>query len=165
MIDSEYLIDHLGLKKHPEGGWFREVYRSEEILPEDALPERYAGGRHISTSIYFLLEGNDFSAFHRLGSDETWHFYSGCPLRLLLIHPDGTSASILLGQEPDKGMLWQYTIPHGTWFAARPLDLNSYSLIGCTVSPGFDFSDFELAVRDKLISAYPTHSSLIEQFT
>ena len=78
MISSaKYWIEKLNFEKHPEGGWFKEVYRSEEVIPKKSLPEYFPGSRNISTSIYYLLEGDDFSAFHRIKSDEIWHYYEG----------------------------------------------------------------------------------------
>ena len=165
MNDAAFLIEHFHLQKHPEGGWFSEVYRSGEIIPPQGLPGRYGKERNVATSIYFLLEGHDFSAFHRLLSDETWHFYSGCPLNLHIIHPVGILENIILGNEARSNMQFQYTIPHGCWFAARPADPSSFSFIGCSVAPGFDFEDFELASRDRLIEAFPMHQRLIERLS
>ncbi|NUN08114.1 MAG: cupin domain-containing protein [Ignavibacteriaceae bacterium] len=163
--NADYWIRKLDLIKHPEGGYFREVYRSKEIIERGVLPSRYQGGRCFSTSIYFLLSGRDFSAFHRLKSDETWHFYSGIFLNLYVIDAEGKLSVVKIGNDPERGEVLQYTIPEGSWFAANPGTENSYSLIGCTVAPGFDFEDFELAGRDSLVSRFPQHKELITRFS
>ena len=160
---ADYWIRTLKLKKHPEGGYFTEVYRSNEVINVKGLPQRYQSFRNFSTSIYFLLKGNEFSAFHRILSDETWHFYSGCPLRIFLLGPNQTAKELILGSEPENDQVFQFTIPRGWWFAAQPILHDSFSLCGCTVSPGFDFEDFELAQKQLLIQRYPRQSHLIER--
>lgn len=162
---AQQRIGQLGLQRHPEGGWFKEVYRSPDIIIKDHLPSRYSGHRSFGTSIYFMLEGNDFSAFHRLRSDEIWFYHDGCPLWLYIIHQDASLEKVRIGNNPDDGSCFQKVIPAGCWFAARPCTENSYTLLGCTVSPGFDFSDFELADRDELTSQYPQHAALITEYT
>ncbi len=162
---AQYWIDHLKLSKHPEGGYFREVYRSGEFINKKGLPGRYSSFRSFSTSIYFLLKSNEFSAFHRLKSDETWHFYEGSPLVLYIILPDGKLATVKIGKEPGNKEFLQFTIPKNSWFAAHPLTSGSYSLLGCTVSPGFDFDDFELGRMEVLSKAFPQHQKLIRKFT
>lgn len=155
MNNAGYWIQHLGLKKHPEGGWFNEFYRSGESIPAAAVPERYTGGRSFSTSIYFLIESDDISAFHRIQSDEIWHFYTGSPVTIHCINAQGYYYWKKLGGNPENNEEFQVLIPRNTWFGAlvnRPL---SFSLMGCTVAPGFEFSDFKLGVRDELIRLYP----------
>ena len=163
MQNQKQWISNLKLMPHPEGGYYRELYRSDEIIPKDALHERFNGERALSTSIYYLLEGNQFSAFHKIKSDEIWHFYDGCSINLILIFRDGSVKNLKLGITENETP--QIIIPKNTWFAAHPIDKKSYSLVGCTVSPGFDFNDFELAERDKLIKIFPQHRDLIIQFT
>jgi predicted cupin superfamily sugar epimerase len=163
--DADSIIEHLGLVRHPEGGWFSEVYRSEEKILAEHLPVRYKSAHCFSTSIYFLLQNDDFSAFHRIASDETWHFYLGSPIIISCIFPDGSTSEILLGNKLFEGHLLQFTIPRNCWFAARNQDSNSFSLVGCTVSPGFEFSDFELANRQNLTETYPNHVALINGLT
>jgi predicted cupin superfamily sugar epimerase len=124
--DARYWIETLKLVPHPEGGYYRETYRSRLLIPKDALPAQFGGARLASTAIYFLLEGKNFSAFHRLRSDEMWHFHAGGP---------------------------------------RVRDPGTFALVGCTVAPGFDFEDFELAKRPQFIRRYPQHRELIEQLT
>jgi predicted cupin superfamily sugar epimerase len=163
--DAHHIIEQLGLERHPEGGWFKEVYRSEEKIQAGHLPERFESSHCFSTSIYFLLENNGFSAFHRIKSDETWHFYLGSPIVIFCILGDGSISEIVLGNNLGDGHHLQYTIPYNCWFAAKNLLPNSFSLVGCTVAPGFDFSDFELAQRAQLTNLYPQHSALIAAFT
>ena len=166
MINSaEYWIKKLDLTKHPEGGWFKEVYRSEESIPKNALPLRFNGDRSFSTSIYFLLEGKEFSAFHRIKSDETWHFYTGTSLTIFMIDQKGILSQTLLGNNPENKEIFQFTVPKEYWFAAKVNDENSFALVGCTVSPGFDFADFELGKRNDLWKEYPQHGELIKKMT
>ncbi len=162
---AQYWIEKLKLAKHPEGGYFREVYQANEIISKKSLPERYSSFRPFSTSIFFLLKGNEFSAFHRLKSDEIWHFYDGTPLLLYLIDSKGKLTTIRVGRNPDRSETLQFVIPKGFWFAAEVTDKNSYSLISCTVSPGFDFEDFELGSKKYLIAKYPQHKVLIDRLT
>lgn len=158
------LIDHLGLIRHPEGGWFRETYRSDETLHPTALPERYAGARAHSTAIYYLLERGDFSALHRIKSDEIWHFHCGSALAIHVIAPDGSYRRELLGPAVRNGQQFQVVVPGGCWFGAELHD-DGFALVGCTVSPGFHFDDFEMAERAALIAAHPQHADMIERMT
>lgn len=162
---ASYWINHLDLKQHPEGGFFREAYRSREFVQKKGLPDRYSSFRSFSTSIYYLLKSGEFSAFHRLKSDEVWHFYQGSALTLYIIGLNGNLITVKLGQQPENKELFQFTIPRGAWFAARPENSNSYSLLGCTVAPGFDFDDFEIGSREALTRLYPRHQQLIRDFT
>jgi uncharacterized protein len=166
MIKSaQYWIDKLNLIAHPEGGYYRETYRSELAIAKAALPPRFSGPRLVSTAIYFLLEGENFSAFHRLRSDELWHFYTGGAITVHVIEPDGGHSEIQLGDDPDAGELFQAAVKAGRWFASRVRDPKSFALAGCTVAPGFDFADFELGKRAELARLYPQHRSLIESLT
>lgn len=165
MTKAQKWISNLKLIAHPEGGYFSEVYRSEETISENCLHERYLVSHSVSTSIYFLLKENDFSAFHRIKSDEIWHFYDGLPIQIYLIFPDGNFEIKKLGLNFEQNELPQVVIPKNIWFAARPISENGFSLVGCTVAPGFDFADFELAQRDDLLQKYPQHKSLIMQLT
>jgi predicted cupin superfamily sugar epimerase len=158
------LVTDLGLAPHPEGGFFRETYRSSADLRDDAARLGYAGPRAASTAIYFLLPGSSFSAFHRIRSDEAWHFYEGAPVEIPVIHPDNRCETLRLGP-PDHGGTYQAVVPAHAWFAARCTDPDGYSLVGCTVAPGFDFADFELAARSDLADRYPDHRDLIHAFT
>ena len=155
MFDADYWIRKLGLVRHPEGGYFRETYRSREGMAAAALPARYGGARSFATSIYFLLTGDDFSALHRIRSDELWHFHTGSPLTVQMISPDGGYGELRLGSDPARGEAFQGMVPAGTWFGASVADPGGYALVSCTVAPGFDFADFEMGGREELVRAYP----------
>ncbi len=163
IFTAAHLIDKFELERHPEGGWYKETYRSGEIFAAHALPERFKGGRFFSTAIYFLLEENDHSAFHRIKSDECWHFYAGDPLLVYILHEKGEMKVIQLGSDIGKGQLFQYVVPANTWFASRPATGAAFSFVGCTVSPGFDFADFEIADSDKLSHLFPEHETVIRE--
>ncbi|MDX2005850.1 MAG: cupin domain-containing protein [Meiothermus sp.] len=156
MSEPQFWIDHFGLQRHPEGGYFAEFYRSSQTV------ETARGPRPAGTSIYFLLEQGDFSAFHRLQSDELWHFYWGSALTLWVIEPSGQLATLRLGADPAQGQSLQALVPKNTWFAAQP---DGCALVGCTMAPGFDYADFELAERAELSRLYPQHAELIGRFT
>jgi uncharacterized protein len=141
---AQYWIDKLNLIAHPEGGYYRETYHSELSIAREALPPQFTGARPVSTAIYFLLEGENFSAFHRLRSDELWHFYAGSPIAVHVIDPDGAYSEIQLGSDPEAGEVLQAAVKAGRWFASRVRDPRSFALAGCTVAPGFDFADFKL---------------------
>ena len=158
-------IQRLQLEPHPEGGYFRQSYRSEVVIAQEALPAGFSGARAVSTAIYFLLEGKNFSAFHRLRSDELWHFYAGEPLVVHMIEPEGKYFPILLGREPEAGQILQAVVRAGSWFASHVADWSSFSVVGCTVAPGFDFEDFEMGEREELGARYPQHRELIERLT
>lgn len=160
----EELIRHFMMLPHPEGGWYKENYRSNEIFPGTALPERFGGNREFATAIYFLLEKGDFSAFHRIKSDECWHFYAGDPLEIFIIREDNKLHKVILGNDISKGQHFQYIVPANCWFASRPAAGSEFSFVGCTVSPGFDFEDFELADAEKLVASYPANEKLIREF-
>jgi predicted cupin superfamily sugar epimerase len=167
MKTASYWVDRYNLLPHPEGGYYAETYRSGENIGADALPTRFeAGGRSFSTGIYFLLEQGQFSAFHKIKSDEMWHFYSGDALDIFVINPHtGLLEVIRLGSEPENGESFQAVVPAGSWFASRPAKDSTYALVGCTVSPGFDFADFEMASRKNLLQDYPQHTDLILELT
>ena len=164
-MNAKYWIEKLALLPHPEGGSYREVYRSNEICPAQGLSARFGADRAFSTAIYFLLPLGEFSAFHRIKSDELWHHYDGGDLEIIVIHPNGKLQSLILGKKsPDATPI--HIVPHGSWFAARPLPgYDDYVLCGCTVSPGFDFADFEMAASDELASCFPQYADLILQLT
>ncbi|MEM9987064.1 MAG: cupin domain-containing protein [Bacteroidota bacterium] len=167
MYSAQDWIDQLNLAAHPEGGYFAEVYRSAEKVAKSGLPPRFAGDRSLGTSIYFLLRGDRFSAFHRIKSDEGWHYYTGThPVELLVISPGGELNTHWLGEDFERGERFQAVVPAEHWFAARVgSSEEDFALVGCTVSPGFDFADFELAERSKLQEIFPQHSDLIEEMT
>jgi predicted cupin superfamily sugar epimerase len=168
--EAQHWIDRLNLEPHPEGGFYRQTYRASLILPHSALPG-HNGDRAASTAIYFLLAGDQFSAFHRLRSDEVWHFYAGSALVVHVIEPGGNYRQLLLGsnaasleqlQDIDQ---FQAVVPAGCWFGSSLRQPATYALAGCTVAPGFDFADFEMAKREELIAQYPQHGAIIEHLT
>lgn len=157
------LIDALKLIDHPEGGYYRETYRSEMRIPTSENSSNFPMGRNVSTAIYFLLPQGHFSAFHRIRSDECWHFYLGGTLLIHIIEPDGHYQLIRLGHDYANGEFFQYVVPKGCWFASEPAISTSYALVGCTVSPGFDFKDFELGDAKSLVALFPEQRNLIER--
>lgn len=163
MNKAKYYIDKLKLFKHPEGGWFKEVYRSDEIISANELHKRFSSERNISTSIYFLLEKNEFSAFHKIKSDELWHYHAGSSLKLFMISPEGILTEKKLGLNIEDEEYPQVTVPHGYYFAAKTN--GEFTLSGCTVAPGFDFEDFDMPSRDNLTNLFPTHAELIKLLT
>lgn len=165
MTPVKQLIERYDLLPHPEGGWYKENYRSADILPAQSLPLRFKGDRHASTAIYFLLEQGNFSAFHRIQSDECWHFYAGGRLDIYVLHTNKSLEIIHLGPNPENGEHFQYIVPAGCWFASKPAAKTDYSFVGCTVAPGFDFDDFELADSKALCSSFPEQVDLIRQLT
>jgi predicted cupin superfamily sugar epimerase len=155
-------IEKLGLLPHPEGGWYREVYRSHEIIDQDALPDRFSGARSYSTAIYFLLTAGEISRLHRIRQDEIWHFYDGDTLSLYRIRPDGEKITHKLGTAEDALPL--AVVPAGDLFGAE-VSGAGYTLLGCTVAPGFDFDDFEMPSRDEIYQQFPQHAELIQRLT
>ncbi len=165
MNSAKGIIEHLQLEPHPEGGFFKEVYRSEGTIEASCLPSNFEGSRHYSTAIYFLITSEDFSSFHKVNQDEGWHFYDGSPITLHIISPKGVYTQVSIGRDFSKGQVPQYIVPAHHWFAATVQEQNSFTLVGCTVAPGFDFADFELAKRDSLTALFPEHGTIIAQLT
>ncbi len=157
------LVERFQLLPHPEGGFYKETYRSDEQIEQGALPERFSGNRPFSTAIYFLLEKGNFSAFHRIQSDECWHFYAGQTLHVHVIHLTGQYELLKLGNDLSQGETFQAMVPAGSWFASETAEGGEFSFVGCTVAPGFDFADFELAKADGLTALFPIHESLIRR--
>lgn len=160
-VTVQQLIEQFGLIPHPEGGCYKETYRSTEFISKQALPERFTGQRFHSSAIYFLLVQGNFSAFHRIKSDECWHFYAGDTLCVHMISPSGQLTTIYLGNKP--GTVYQYVVPAGYWFASETAPGGSFSFVGCTVAPAFDFADFELADSNTLAQQFPQHSEIIQR--
>ena len=165
MNSIQKIINTLNLKPHPEGGYFTETYRSVGEIKQDSLDTNYQGKRNFSTCIYFLLTSNKFSAFHRIKQDEIWHFYDGAPIKIYVISETGNISTQLIGRNFDKEEVPQFVVPGGCWFAAEVINENNYSLVGCTVSPGFSFDDFELKPRKELISLFPNLEETITKLT
>lgn len=165
MDEIQYLVKKLKLEPHPEGGFFKETYRSKNEIPQDILQGQYSGPRNISTTIYFLLTSDNFSAFHRIKQDEIWHFYLGSPISLHVISDKGLYKKHFIGNDFEKGHFPQFIVKGGDWFASEIEDSNSFALAGCTVSPGFDFADFEMASQESLIKLFPPHHKIISKLT
>lgn len=165
MTTANEFIQQLKLIPHPEGGFFREVYRSTDRIAGECLHHRFCGGsRSVSTAIYFLMETGNFSAFHRIKSDELWHHYEGVGLEIVVIHPQGALEILKLGKDFENGEQPLLVVPEGCWFASRVAN-DGFALVGCTVAPGFDFADFELAERARLIKTFPKHEKIINELT
>jgi uncharacterized protein len=164
-VTAERLIEILSLEPHPEGGHYRQTYRSPGEVPADALPSGFDGSRAFSTAIYYMLSGEEFSALHRIRSDELWHFYTGSSVEIHMINPNGEYDHLRLGANFDQHEVFQAVVPAGSWFGAHLVDQQSYALVGCTVAPGFHFSDFELGIRADLCDKYSQHTALIERLT
>ena len=166
MLTADQIIALLNLKPHPEeGGYFVETYRSSETISEKALPSRYKGVRSFGTAIYYLLTPETFSAMHRLQSDEIFHFYLGDPVEMLQLWPDGSGRILILGTDIINGMKPQVVIPKGVWQGARLFKDGKFALLGTTVSPGFEFADYESGHRDELVKSYPKFRELIIALT
>lgn len=162
MNDATFYIQHLQLVPHPEGGFYKETYRSAGVIPGGAV-DTMGNSRPFSTAIYYLLRQGDFSAFHRIKSDECWHYYSGDSLLIHVLHNNGRYECVQLGT--GSGETFQFVVPANTWFAAACPAQSRFVLAGCTVAPGFDFADFEMADASRLVSEFPEHSSLILRFS
>jgi predicted cupin superfamily sugar epimerase len=161
----EKIIRKLELKPHPEGGYFRETYRSSGVIHPNSSGTGYNGERNFSTCIYFLLTAESFSALHRIPQDEIWHFYDGSPICLHLITPDGDYSKTAIGRDIENGEVPQFVVPGGAWFGATVINNNDFSLVGCTVAPGFDFRDFEMGIREVLVCQFPEHYKIINLLT
>lgn len=158
----EALKNHLQLEPHPEGGYFKETYRS---TGNTIQPYEGAHQRSFSTGIYFLLVSGNFSAFHRIKQDEMWHFYDGSPIDLHILTQEGEYQLVKIGRDFSKGEVPQFVVKAGDWFASEVSVNEGYSLAGCTVAPGFDFADFEMANRVELLQEYPEFSEVIRRLT
>ena len=163
-LTPENLVRLLELRPHPEGGYYRETYRSGLVIPASVLPERYRGPRPASTAIYYLLTSGQTSAPHRVASDEVWHFYLGDPLELLVLSPEGDLEIAYLGTDLASGERPQKVVPAGYWQAAKLARSGRWSLVGCTVAPGFQFEDFELGRKEDLLARFPEHRDVLEGF-
>jgi predicted cupin superfamily sugar epimerase len=161
--DCRDLIEALGLVAHPEGGFYRETFRSP--LEIGGLPWLAEGARRsASTAVYFLLPAGSFSAFHRVQADEVWHHYDGDPVELHTLSREEGHRVVRLGRDLAASERPQHVVPGGVYQAAAPVG-SRYALCGCTVAPGFDFEDFVLPGRSVLKNEFPASQSLIERFT
>jgi predicted cupin superfamily sugar epimerase len=158
MMTANDWINKLTLQPHPEGGYYKETYRSLE----DSVFNGFEGNRNISTAIYFLLQEKDKSHFHRIQSDELWFFHEGEALEIFILRDERVEV-IALGKNIDQGEQLQAIIPAGLWFGARLKDQEGYALVSCTVAPGFDFRDFELGKKGELMELFSQHGKIIEE--
>lgn len=163
--DAQYWIRTLELERHPEGGYFRRTYKSKTLILEGAHPGGHTGPRAVLSCIHYLLIRGDFSAFHRLASWEAWHFHDGDRLLLHILLPDGRLETRPMGRTPEAGETRIEVIEPGCWFAAELAEGGSFALIGCTVAPGFEFEDFQLADGERLAADFPRHRDLIGRLT
>lgn len=155
-ITAKEIIEFLNLESHPEGGFFKETYRATGMIENK---------RNYSTAIYFLLPEGTKSKLHRIASDELWHFYLGGPLTIVQISPKGEVLETTLGPDFKKDQRPQHIVPAGHWFGAYPSAGIPFSLVGCTVAPGFDFADFEMGDRTQLLKQFPGAKEAIEKLT
>jgi len=154
-MTTSHWIKHLNLQPHPEGGWYREVFRSvNQVTRLDV-----AAAKQACTSIYYLLEERDFSGFHRIASDELWYFHKGEPLLIHSIDKDGQYTAHELSDQPTGNL--SVAIKAGLWFASEIPSKTGYTLVSCAVAPGFEFSEFEMAEKEALIADYPQHAKLL----
>lgn len=153
------LINELELEKHPEGGWYKEMYRSNLSIKKDGLPDSFNGDRNAITSIFYMLCDTEFSSFHKIKSPETWYFHKGMNLVIHIIFPGGEYKKVILSDKKDR--ILQYTVEPNCWFAAELEDAYGYTLVSCAVAPGFHFKDFELAKADNMMMKYPKNKKLI----
>jgi len=160
MKDAAFYINHLKLQPHPEGGYYKETYRSKGVIPASVLKD-FNDDRNYSTAIYYLLKQGDFSVFHKIKSDECWHYYAGDVLLVHVLYNNGKYECIKLGRAIDKNEMLHFVVPANTWFAAECNEGSSFVLAGCTVAPGFDFADFKMADKERLLSEFPSCHKLI----
>lgn len=166
MLTAQQIIERLQLNPLTiEGGYFRETYRAPLILPVDALPAGYVGERSASTCIYYLLTPETFSAIHRVRSDEIFHFYAGDPVEMLQLWPTGEAKAITIHNDLAAGHEPQVIVPAGVWQGCRLVPGGEWALMGCTVAPGFDYADFELAQRNDMLALSADHAALITSLT
>jgi predicted cupin superfamily sugar epimerase len=166
-LNVEKLKNLLGLKPHPqEGGWYVRTYESTEFVPAPNFTDgRYDGSRRTSTAIYYLLEPETFSEMHLLQSDEIFHFYAGDPVEMLQLSPDGTGKRVLIGNDFASSERPQVLVERGIWQGSRLVPGGAWALLGCTVSPGFEFADYSEGKRTELIARWPEWASLIAELT
>lgn len=158
--DLAALLARLDLRPHPEGGWFRETFRDARTVTADG----FDGPRSASTAIYYVLAAGHFSALHRIRSDEVWHHYAGDDLEVTVLSADGALRTLLVGHRA-AGAAPQAVVPAGEWFGSRVATGGRWALVGCTVAPGFEFGDFELADRAALTAQFPAHADVIAALT
>ena len=166
MQKAEFWIERLQLVRHPEGGYYRETYRSSGSY-SFTNTTLFNGTRSYATAIYYLLKGAEHSKLHRIHSDELWFFHTGDPLNVYVFPKKGEHSSFTLGLSAEKGEILQETVPAESWFGAslENREPESYSLVSCVVAPGFEFRDFTFADRTTLLKKFPTYAEIIEHLT
>ena len=164
MHTADYFIENLNMIAHPEGGYYKEIYKSEENITSKELKADFEGSRILWSSIYFLLRDGEVSNFHRLKSDEMWYYHSGSPLTIYMISPEGKLTTEQLGLNIENGEKPQVLVPKDYIFGSA-MNNKGYALVGCMVSPGFEFRDFELFKRSFLLELYPEHEEIICKLT
>ncbi len=164
-ITSDELISHFKMEKHPEGGYYKESFKSNGTLPQSALPSQIKGDRLWSSAIYFLLCNQEKSKLHKIAFDEVWHFYLGDPIVVVEIEPDGNVKETILGPDFIAGQKLQHVVPGGRWFGSYLPEGSQFAFVGCTVAPGFDFRDFEMGDKHTLLELYPDAKQIIEKLT
>jgi len=165
-MTAEEIIKLLKLEPHPkEGGYFRETYRSPAHVAATHLPRGYSGARSVGTAIYYLLTPGTFSALHRLVGDEIFHHYLGDAVEMLLLHPSGTGEIVKLGKNLAAGERPQVVVPGGVWQGSRLVEGGEVALLGCTVSPGFEYADYEHGRREELLARFSAHAERIKRLT
>ena len=166
-MQVEELKTSLGLKPHPqEGGWYVRTYESTETVPAANFADgRYDGPRRTSTAIYYLLEPETFSEMHLLQSDEIFHFYAGDAVEMLQLFADGTGRRVVIGNDFAAGERPQVVVERGVWQGSRLVPGGNWALLGCTVSPGFEFVDYTEGKRAKLTEGWPEWAKLIAALT
>ncbi|HEX9026147.1 MAG TPA: cupin domain-containing protein [Clostridium sp.] len=164
MYTADYFVKNLEMIEHPEGGFYKEIFASAENISDRDLNVEFEGSRILWTSIYFLLRDGEVSNFHRLKSDEMWYYHSGSPLTIYMISPEGELTSEQLGLNIEKGEKPQVLVPKNYIFGSA-MNNEGYALVGCMVSPGFEFKDFELFERNFLLEKYPEYKETIIKLT
>lgn len=165
-LTADELKKLLNLAPHAmEGGYFAETYRAADVIPEGVFANRYGGPRRVSTAIYYLLERGAFSEMHRVGSDELFHFYYGDPVEMLQLWPGGAAKTVTIGTDFARGMRPQVVVPRGVWQGCRLAAGGNVALMGCTVSPGFEYADYESGKRDELVKGWPGAKQFIVELT
>ena len=164
MYSANYFIEKLNMISHPEGGFYKEVDVSKENITDKDLNVYFEDTRNLWSSIYFLLGHGEVSNFHRLKSDEMWYYHAGSPLTIYMISPEGKLIEAQLGLNIEKGEKPQILVPKNYIFGSA-MNNEGYALVGCMVSPGFDFKDFELFKREDLLNEYPEHKHIINKLT
>ncbi len=157
MKDAKYWVNKLKLLQHPEGGYYKEIYRSANTF----IPAEIGEYRNYITSIYFLIEEGNVSHFHSIKQDELWFYHAGAPLSVYCINNDGSLNLLKIGPNPEKGEVLQAMVPANRIFGSK--SSGEFSLVSCVVAPGFDFADFKLYQKSELLKLYPQHKEIIDE--